>query len=40
VYTIGIGLFDDHVSNRRHYVSFETTLGLGTEADIQAVKLE
>lgn len=35
-YTIGIAVFDDMVSNRRHHVSFPVTLGLGTPADIVA----
>jgi len=38
VYPIGFAIFDDHVSNRRHQVSFEHTLGLGVKADIVAKK--
>lgn len=37
VYAIGIAIFDDMVSNRRHQVSFPVTLGLGVPADIVAV---
>lgn len=38
-YDIGVSVFDDHVSNRRHYVNLPPlTLGLGTDADIIAVK--
>jgi hypothetical protein len=38
-YQIGLAVFDDHVSNRYHHVSFPVTLGIGTEADIVAVPL-
>ncbi|GBD10650.1 Cytochrome c-552 [bacterium HR23] len=37
VFTIGIAIHDDMVSNRRHHVSFPVTLGLGVPADIVAV---
>lgn len=41
VYNVGFGLFDDHVSNRFHYVTMPLTMGLGdVEADIQAVRIE
>ncbi|MGF7186964.1 hypothetical protein GGQ84_003113 [Desulfitispora alkaliphila] len=42
IYTVGFGLFDDHVSNRRHHVSFEKTLGIGVEeeVDINAIRIE
>jgi hypothetical protein len=41
VYTIGLGLFDDHVSNRRHHVTFPLRLGLNVAAgtDVNAVRL-
>jgi hypothetical protein len=39
VYNVGLAIFDDHVSNRRHHVSFEKTLGFGVAADIQAVRI-
>jgi hypothetical protein len=38
-YTIGIAVFDDHVSNRYHHVSFPVTIGLGVSADIVAAPL-
>lgn len=37
VYDIGLAIFDDKVSNRRHYVSFPLTLGIGVDADVRAV---
>jgi hypothetical protein len=40
VYPIAFAIFDDHVSNRRHQVSFEHTLGLGVKADIVAKKMK
>lgn len=40
VYPIAIAIHDDHVSNRRHHVSFEYTLGLGVKADIVAKKVK
>ncbi len=39
-YNIGTGLFDDHTSNRRHYVSFVKTLGIGVDADIRACSIK
>lgn len=39
VYYLGLAIFDDMVSNRRHHVSFPVTLGLGVAADIVAVPL-
>ncbi|MCZ6621563.1 MAG: ethylbenzene dehydrogenase-related protein [Deltaproteobacteria bacterium] len=39
VYPSAFAVFDDHVSNRRHQVSFEHTLGLGVKADIVARKV-
>jgi hypothetical protein len=39
VYPIGFGIFDDTVSNRRHYVTLPMTLGLGAKADVTAVKV-
>ncbi len=38
-YGIGFGLFDDFVSNRRHYVNLTMTLGIGVDADVKAVKV-
>lgn len=39
VHTLGFGIFDDHVSNRRHHVTFPITLGMGVEADIVAQRI-
>jgi hypothetical protein len=39
-YPIAFAIHDDHVSNRRHQVSFEHTLGLGVKADIVAKKVK
>jgi hypothetical protein len=39
VYPIGFAIFDDAVSNRRHYVTLPMTLGLGVKADVVAVKV-
>ena len=36
VYSIAFAIHDENVSNRRHHVSFEYTLGLGPKADIEA----
>jgi Ethylbenzene dehydrogenase len=38
-YPIGFAIFDDAVSNRRHYVTLPLTLGLGTKGDVTAVKV-
>jgi hypothetical protein len=38
-YPIGFGIFDDTVSNRRHYVTLPLTLGLGVKGDVTAVKV-
>ena len=38
-YPIGFGIFDDAVSNRRHYVTLPMTLGLGVKGDVTAVKI-
>jgi hypothetical protein len=38
-YPIGFAIFDDTVSNRRHYVTLPLTLGLGARGDIVAVKV-
>lgn len=40
IYHIGVAIFDDMVSNRRHHVSFPVTLGIGVTADIVAVPLD
>lgn len=37
VYDIGLAIFDDKVSNRRHYVSLPLTLGIGVDANVRAV---
>ncbi|MBI4185875.1 MAG: hypothetical protein HY530_00010 [Chloroflexi bacterium] len=39
-YNMGIAIFNDMVSNRRHHVSFVRTLGIGTTADITAKSLK
>jgi hypothetical protein len=38
-YPIGFGIFDDTVSNRRHYMTLPMTLGVGVKGDITAVKI-
>jgi hypothetical protein len=38
-YPIGFSIFDDTVSNRRHYVTLPLTLGLGVTGDVAAVKV-
>ena len=38
-YPIGFSIFDDTVSNRRHYVTLPLTLGLGVSGDVTAVKV-
>jgi hypothetical protein len=38
-YPIGFAIFDDTVSNRRHYVTLPLTLGLGVDGDVRAVKV-
>jgi hypothetical protein len=39
VYQVGFALHDDNMTGRGHHVSYVRTLGIGTKADIQAVKL-
>jgi hypothetical protein len=39
VYNVGLAIHDDNITTRGHFVSYVKTLGLGTKADIQAVKL-
>lgn len=39
IYNVGFAVHDDNITTRGHQVSFVRTLGLGTKADIQAVKL-
>jgi len=39
VYNVGFAVHDDNITARGHHVSFVKTLGLGTKADIQAIKL-
>ena len=38
-YPIGFAIFDDTVSNRRHYVTLPLTLGFGAKGDVMAVKV-
>jgi hypothetical protein len=38
-YPIGFAIFDDTVSNRRHYVTLPLTLGLGVSGAVTAVKV-
>jgi len=38
-YPIGFAIFDDTVSNRRHYVTLPMTLGLGASGDVTAAKV-
>jgi len=40
VYSVGFAVHDDNTTTRFHFVSFPMTLGIGTEADIVAVKVE
>ncbi len=40
VYEVGFAIHDDNVTTRYHFVSFPRSLGIGTEADIEAVKVE
>jgi hypothetical protein len=39
VYNVGFAVHDDNITTRGHFVSFAKTLGFGTKADIEAVKL-
>ncbi len=39
VYTVGFAVHDDNITTRGHHVSFPQSLGIGTQADIQAVKV-
>jgi hypothetical protein len=38
VYNVGLAVHDDNVTTRFHFVAFPLTLGIGAEADIQAVR--
>jgi hypothetical protein len=38
-YPVGFAIFDDTVSNRRHYVTLPLTLGLGVSGDVTAVNI-
>ena len=40
VYTFGFAVHDDNITTRGHHVSWPMTVGIGAEADIQAVPLE
>ena len=39
-YNVGLAVHDDNVTTRFHFVSFPFTLGIGAEADIEAVRAE
>jgi len=39
-YNVGLAVHDDNVTTRFHFVSFPLTLGIGAEADIEAVRVE
>lgn len=39
VYNVGFAIHDDNMTGRGHHVSYKKTLGIGTKADITAVKL-
>jgi hypothetical protein len=39
-YPIAFAVHDDHVTTRRHHVSFEYMLGLGAKADVEAKKVK
>jgi len=39
-YTYGFAVHDDNITTRGHHVSFPMTVGFGTEADIEAVKVD
>lgn len=39
VYTVGLAVHDDNVTTRFHHVGFPLSLGIGVEADIEAVKV-
>jgi hypothetical protein len=40
VYNVGVAVHDDNVTTRFHFVSFPFTLGIGAEADIEAVRVD
>lgn len=40
VYNVGFAIHDDNMTGRGHFVSYVRTLGIGTKADIQAIKLD
>jgi hypothetical protein len=39
-YNVGLAVHDDNVTTRFHFVSFPVTLGIGAEADIEAVQTD
>ena len=39
-YSVGVAVHDNNVTTRFHFVSFPFTLGIGTEADIEAVRVD
>jgi ethylbenzene dehydrogenase len=40
VYTFGFAVHDDNITTRGHYVSWPTSVGIGQEADIQAISIQ
>ena len=40
IYSVGFAVHDDNITTRGHHVSFTITLGIGTEADIEAITLK
>jgi hypothetical protein len=40
VYTFGFAVHDDNITTRGHHVSWPMAVGIGTEADIEAVTYE
>jgi hypothetical protein len=40
IYSVGLAVHDDNVTTRFHFVSFPFTLGIGAEADIEAVRAD
>jgi hypothetical protein len=39
-YTFGFAVHDDNITTRGHQVAFPLTVGFGTEADIEAFKVD
>ena len=38
-YTFGFSVHDDNITTRGHHVSFPMAVGVGVEADIQAIRV-